>query len=78
MDIKKAALDTASKLDGFKDVFGVSESLNVDHLKYMEAQIDCGDVEGEKAHRWLGWLQACVCSLGLATLEELKQINHEA
>jgi len=46
-----------------------------DHLRWMILEIKFGAVEGEKAHRWLGWIQGCVCVGGGATLEEMKQIN---
>lgn len=48
------------------------------HLHDMCVAIMEGKVTGEKAHRWLGWVQACCCVHGLATLEELKEINHNA
>lgn len=36
------------------------------------------DLEYSKGHRWLGWLQACMCINEVATLEELKQMNSES
>ena len=49
-----------------------------DHLKYMLNRIMIGVVEDEKAHRWLGWVQGCICVGGGATLEEMKKINKAA
>jgi len=49
-----------------------------DHLKYMLNRIIVGIVEGEKAHRWIGWVQGCVCVGKGATLEEMKRINKAA
>jgi len=49
-----------------------------DHLRYMLDKLMLGDIEGEKAHRWLGWVQACVCMGGGATLKEMKKINKAA
>jgi len=49
-----------------------------DHLRYMLDKLMLGDIEGEKAHRWLGWVQGCVCVGGGTNLEEMKQINKAA
>ena len=49
-----------------------------DHLKYMLDKLMEGEVFGEKAHRWIGWIQGCICMSGGATLEELKRINKAA
>lgn len=48
------------------------------HVRHMLEQIIRGDITGTKAHRWLGWVQACVCFHGGATLDELKEINHDS
>jgi hypothetical protein len=31
-----------------------------DHLRYMLNRISIGLVEGEKAQRWIGWIQGCI------------------
>lgn len=46
-----------------------------DHLKEMLNKLNSGEVAGEKAHRWLGWVQGCVCVGRGGTLEEMKIIN---
>ena len=48
------------------------------HIRDMLEKIIEGKITGEKAHRWLGWAQACICFHGGATLDELKAINHSA
>ncbi len=45
------------------------------HLLDMCNKIATEKITGEKAHRWLGWIQACVCIHCEVSLEELKQIN---
>ena len=45
------------------------------HLYDMAEKIHTGEVKGEKAHRWIGWIQACICMGNGATLEDLKEIN---
>ena len=52
------------------------EATDTTHLLDMIAAIEDGKVTGEKAHRWLGWIQGVVCCRGGATLEEMKEINH--
>ena len=32
-----------------------------DHLRYMLKELELGRITGEKAHRWIGWIQGCVC-----------------
>ena len=49
-----------------------------DHLKYMLDRLMEGEVFGEKAHRWIGWVQGCICMGKGASLEELKWINKSA
>ena len=51
------------------------EEYGKEHLKLMILKIVSGEITGEKAHRWLGWIQGCVCVGGGATLEEMKKIN---
>jgi len=36
-----------------------------------------GEITGEKAHRWLGWVQGCVCVGKGGTLEDMKGINKQ-
>ena len=77
MNTKIAARDLwelvdKSKLPDKHDEYGK------DHLKYMLNRIMIGIVEDEKAHRWLGWVQGCICVGGGATIEEMKQINKAA
>ena len=77
MNIKTAAHFTRMRIDATKvpqdnDEYGKS------HLHYMVDQIVHGKVTGEKAHRWLGFLQGVIVANGGATLEQVKQINVEA
>ena len=49
-----------------------------DHMYEMIYKIELGDrgeVSGEKAHRWLGYIQGCVVCYGGATLEDVKNVN---
>ena len=49
-----------------------------DHLLDMVLRILNNEVTGKKAHRWLGWIQGCVCVGKGATLEEMKLVNFKA
>ena len=46
------------------------------HVQDMLERIECGEIEGEEAHRWLGWAQAACVAAGVATLDDVKAINH--
>ena len=52
-----------------------NDATSIEHLYDMIIAIESGEVAGEKAHRWLGWIQGVVCCRGGATLEEMKEIN---
>ena len=77
MDIKIAARETAKLID--KSYLRRDHpEIGATHLHGMVRKIQDGIVEGEKAHRWLGWVQACICFGKGATLEQLKEINFRA
>lgn len=48
------------------------------HLDWMLGEIRFSGMSPTKACRWLGWVQACLCFAGCATLDELKSINLRA
>lgn len=48
------------------------------HLLFMLWAIHTGEVQGEKAHRWLGYAQALIVMLGLGNLESMKSLNMES
>ena len=41
-------------------------------------KIESGEVTGEKAHRWLGYLQGVLVATGGTSLEEMKMVNLRA
>lgn len=74
MNIKRAATLTKGLVPGHhtkrsKDGRGIA------HARWMLGEIETGDVEGEKAHRWLGYAQAIIVQHYEATLEDVKRIN---
>ena len=77
MNIKKATKETAHLIDK-TNLPDEHPEFGKDHLHYMVKVIQDGEVTGEKAHRWLGWLQACMCFGNGATLKELASINIES
>ncbi len=61
----------------------LDENLKWDHLREMLAKMESGinPQDSEKGFsegklgRWLGWAQASVVAMGLASLEDMKEIN---
>jgi hypothetical protein len=45
------------------------------HLLWMLGQVEQGKVEGDKAHRWIGFVQGALVTKGLATTPGLERIN---
>ena len=66
------------KVDPHAAVPSRHKEYGLNHLNTMCQKIIIGEVAGEKAHRWLGWIQCAVCIGGGATLEKLKEINRKA
>lgn len=52
--------------------------VSVDHLHQMLDQIESGQVTGEKAQRWLGWIQGVLVARGIGTFEQMRTMNAEA
>jgi len=77
MDIKVAAENMWAPVDR-SELPDEHEAYGKDHLRAMLAMMIAGEIEGDKAHRWLGWIQGCVCVGNGATLEDMKQINKKA
>ena len=49
--------------------------MNFGHLEDMWRRVSREEMSESKLGRWLGWAQATVVASGVATLEEMKQIN---
>jgi len=73
MDIKMVAEKTLRRLS-FMPESG-DPACGRKHIRYMLTLIIEGHITGEKAHRWLGWAQACICMQSNVSLQELKEIN---
>lgn len=72
--IKSAQLMRPLVLEATIIVVG-GDATTTEHLLDMINAIETEKVTGEKAHRWLGWIQGVVCCRGGASLEEMKEIN---
>ena len=46
-----------------------------DHLLWMLEQIDNGSVTGEKAHRWVGYIQGVVVLCRLTEVKDMRTLN---
>jgi len=77
MDIKTAAENMWAPIH-LSELPEDHEAYGKAHLRAMLAMMITGQIGGEKAHRWLGWIQGCVCVGGGATLEDMKEINKKA
>lgn len=79
MNIRTAAEDTRKLINGSDGLKRFDEThTSKDHLHMMTGKIILGEVTGEKAHRWLGWAQACIVMGGGATVEDMKLVNKQA
>lgn len=77
MDPIEAAADCAAYIPKC-NLPEVQAEFGKDHLYYMIDEMQSGRVSGEEAHRWLGWLQACIVMGKGATLDDMKQVNLKA
>lgn len=79
MSVKTAAARTARSCVAAIDRRDASEmpKATLSHLRYMNRRIQKGEVVGDKAQRWLGWMQAVAYLCGGATHELLQRINQE-
>lgn len=76
MDIKLAAKNSQLLLPKCHSHSLGDSATTITHVNNMLQKIILEEIEGEKAHRWLGWAQAIICARGAATLDELKEINN--
>ena len=77
MDVVLAAYSMQRILED-SSYCGTTEHTSRQHLFYMIQQITRKVVQDDKAHRYLGWIQGCVCEAGVATLDEIKVINRNS
>ena len=46
-----------------------------DHLLWMLDQIDAGAITGEKAHRWIGYVQGILVAYKITSVDEMRDLN---
>ncbi len=71
-------IEYVEKLPNPVVVDAMTDSTSRPHLMWMIQGIQIGRVTGEKAHRWMGWIQACIVMQTGVTLEDMKRINQSA
>lgn len=74
MNIVKAAEEAGKLLEAYaptRDYHGKT----LEHCQWMLQGIVLGYIEGEKAHRWLGYAQALIVMHEVADLHKMKVIN---
>ncbi len=54
---------------------GPGRMTNQKHLLWMLEQIEYGEVTGEKAHRWIGYIQGVLVAMHVATVGEMRDLN---
>lgn len=77
IDVKIAAQETNKLIDS-TNLSVLNSEYGKNHLHKMVNKIIQEEVLGEKAHRWLGYLQCAVVIGGGASLEQVKKINKES
>ncbi len=76
MNIKKAAKETLTlAINDSRATWSENPALSKPHIKRICLAIIDGEVEGDKAHRWLGWAQCAVVGAGICSLDQMKEIN---
>ncbi len=77
MDIKEAA---RASLVNLKNIPTIKDSRGklIGHAKWLLIGIASEYIEGEKAHRWLGYAQALMVLHEKASLSDMKQSNKGA
>ena len=57
------------------DSFPEEGPLSFDHLSDMVTKTNDESFSIGKLNRWLGWMQCAVVSVGIASLEDIKEMN---
>lgn len=73
----KAAVGTLNFL-GVVEEKRDKEGKTLEHVAWMLGQIIDREIEGEKAHRWLGYAQGLMVLEGKATMRDFAEANKEA
>ena len=82
MDVKVAAQHMLNHMHHESEKLGIStvpirdeKGMTENHCHWMLQEIIDGNIEGEKAHRWLGYTQGALVLLGEINLSQCKLIN---
>ena len=75
MNIKLVALETSRYINKLSGDNEKKKHSGITHLHVMVEKICSGEVSGEKAHRWLGWIQAIIYGYSEIALEVFQEIN---
>lgn len=78
MNVHTAALMTMELLPESIVVERDDTGASLEHAHWMLHGIASGYVQHDKAHRWLGYAQAIIVLMGVASLECMKDVNKEA
>ena len=77
INTKKAAVGTRNLLETITAKRD-EEGKTLEHAAWMLDEIISENIEGEKAHRWLGYAQGLIVLEGKATMADFKVVNKDA
>ena len=66
----RAYVENATNLDPWPE-----SDHSKEHLTDCLDKIESGEVEGDKAHRWLGWVQGVLGARGNGSVKEFGEVN---
>ena len=77
INARKAAVATLNFLGVIEEKRDL-EGKTLEHVAWMLGQIIDQEIQGEKAHRWLGYAQGLMVLEGKATMRDFAEVNKEA
>lgn len=78
MNVKAAAHSTLGhipNLHSLKAFPPACDAVTAHRLEDLLKRIESGEINGDRAHRCLGWVQGALCARGAGTREEFNTIN---
>jgi hypothetical protein len=75
LDVKRIANKTVELIKGSTVIWPTIPALDKTHCIHLMEMIIRGDIYGEQAHRFIGWVQAACTFVGIATMEDFRVLN---
>lgn len=85
MDVKKQpTIDHAIALKNVLNIRrcrddrrNVPPQLSIPHIDMMLDRLAAGEILGEKAHRWIGWIHAALVAAGFCEFAEIMELSSQ-